>query len=158
MFLKGILIAILVTTLDQAHKYYMIEILDIANNEYAVTSFFHMVMVWNHGISFGMFQNPGDGKYILIVLALAICGIMLVWLKNSSDKLSMWAIGFIIGGAIGNVIDRLNYGAVADFFYFHYQNFGWPAFNIADIAVFLGAAMICIQSIFFNDEAKPDED
>ena len=154
MLVKGLIIAACITLLDQAHKYYMIEVFDIANNEYAVTSFFHMVMVWNHGISFGMFQNPGDGKYILILLALIICGIMLVWLKNAEDKLTMWAIGFIIGGAIGNVIDRLNYGAVADFFYFHYAGYGWPAFNIADIAVFLGAAMICIQSIFFTHEEK----
>ncbi len=157
MFIKGILLAFVVCVLDQLHKYYMIEVFDIANNQFVVTPFFDMVMVWNYGISFGLFQNPGDGKYAFVLISTIICIILLVWLKKNDSKFLMWALGSIIGGAVGNAIDRLNYGAVADFFSFHIGQYYWPAFNIADIAVFIGATMIVIHSLFLEDKGRNHE-
>ncbi len=150
MFWKGIVIALVVLLLDQLNKFHLVGKFRsgemIAPVE--VTPFFNLVMVWNPGISFGMFQDMHHAPYFFSALALIIVAILLIWLRKCESKMQMWAIGFVIGGAIGNVIDRILYGKVADFYDFHIAGYHWPAFNIADSAVFIGAVMLCIDSLF----------
>lgn len=147
IFAGSLMIALITLGIDQWNKWWFLNVFDIANRPpVEVTGFFNIVMVWNYGISFGMFSGHNQ-PIPLIIMALAIVLVLLVWLARSDDRLSMWGIGFVIGGALGNVIDRARFGAVADFFDFHVAGYHWPAFNIADSAIFIGVVVLCIQSI-----------
>jgi len=147
-----ITIALLVILADQSSKYAMLSWVDIdARPPIAVTSWFTLVMVWNQGISFGMLTNPETYvPYFLILVAVTISAV-LARLSLRSDKKVEW-IGYslIIGGAMGNVIDRFRFGAVADFFYFHLGTLGWPAFNVADAAICVGVCVLLFHSLFFT--------
>lgn len=113
-----------------------------------ITPFFNLVLVWNRGVSFGMFSDhPEWMPIILTIVALTITAILLVWLWKAETKLSVYALSFVIGGAIGNVIDRVRFGAVVDFLDFHAFGYHWPAFNIADAAIFIGVVLLLIETI-----------
>jgi signal peptidase II len=109
-------------------------------------------MVWNHGISFGLFQS--GTPWPLIVMSLIISGIFGIWLWRSSSKVEFTALCLIIGGAIGNVIDRLHLGAVADFLDFHYNKWHYPAFNLADSFITVGIVILVVYSLFFDKSNK----
>ena len=109
----------------------------------AVTPFFNLVMVWNKGISFGMFQQQDQMMpYILSVLGLFVAGGFLIWARNTTSRLMMMATGLIVGGALGNIWDRLRFGAVADFFDVALGAYHWPAFNVADSAITIGVVLL----------------
>jgi signal peptidase II len=144
-------------------------ILDLASKEWAlatiapvgrieVTSFFNLVMVWNHGISFGMLQTDGElGRWLLIALALAICVILVFWLRKEYRLPPTVAIWLILAGAIGNVIDRVRHGAVVDFLDFHAFGYHWPAFNVADSSIVVGAVILVVDSLFGDRRALGPE-
>jgi signal peptidase II len=157
LFRRGILLALLVLAADQAHKWYMIHHTSIPQHPLDVTSFFTLVMVWNTGISFGLFRGFEYGAYVLAATSLIIVGVLLVWLTRVARPAEAYAIGLICGGAVGNVIDRFHHGAVADFFSFHIGEYYWPAFNIADSVVFVGAAVLCYTSIFTTEKKHDDQ-
>lgn len=141
---------------DQASKWWMLDKVGIASRPpIEITSFFNLVMVWNKGISFGMFAGQ-EAAWFLIIMALVIVAVLLVWLARCRERLIAAAIGLIVGGALGNVIDRLRFGAVADFFDFHLMGYHWPAFNIADSLIFIGVVLLCWDSMFrAHSEKKP---
>lgn len=114
----GSSIAVASLGLDQIHKWWMLHVFDIeAKKLVVVTPFLDLVMVWNRGISYGLFpQDSGAGRLAIIAMALAIVTVMIVWLFRTTDRLVATAIGFVVGGALGNAVDRHLYGAVADFF------------------------------------------
>ena len=117
-----------------------------------VTGFFNWVMVWNYGISFGMFnQQSAMNAIILSALALAIVIGFAIWLTRVSDTLQITGIALVIAGAIGNVIDRLRFGAVIDFIDLHVMGYHWPAFNAADSFICIGVFLLLIYSIFFEN-------
>lgn len=116
-----------------------------------VTSFFNWVMVWNKGISFGIFNHSTDnGPMILVAVSVLITLIFLYLLFTKPVSAQDWGIALIIGGAIGNVIDRLRFGAVIDFIDVHVGDYHWPAFNIADSCVCVGVALLIILGLFFE--------
>jgi signal peptidase II len=144
----GLSIAFLALTLDQATKWYVLERTDLPFfGTYTVTPFFNLVMVWNKGVSFGMFAEH-DQPSILVAISLAIVAVLAKWLITARSKWLAGATGLVIGGALGNVIDRLRFGAVADFLDFHAFGYHWPAFNIADASIFIGVVILCIDSMF----------
>ena len=145
---RGLIVALVVFLYDQFCKWSLVETLNNPPQQIEIFPFFKLVMVWNQGVSFGMFaSDDGSRRWMLIILSLAIVAYLINWLK-SVDKMSLViAMGLIIGGAIGNVVDRLVWGAVADFFYFYYEEWFWPAFNIADSAIFIGVVILCWDSI-----------
>ena len=143
-------VAVLAIAIDQLVKWYCISVLglnDDGREPIIVTGFFKLVMVWNYGISFGMLAHPGTYvPWFLKGVALVISGVV-AWLAyKSAYRWEQVAYGLIIGGALGNVIDRVRFGAVADFFYFHIGEHYWPAFNIADAAIFCGVALLVVLS------------
>ncbi len=146
--LLGLSVALVIVILDQATKYY---IMNSVLNEYGIisyTSFFNLVRAWNTGVSFSMFNNWGNWGVIgLSVIALSIVGFLIYWLYTEKVKLIQVSLGFIIGGAIGNVIDRIRLGAVFDFLDFHIGGRHWPAFNVADSFICIGATLIVIHGI-----------
>ena len=141
---------VLVIVLDQLSKWYMLDVVAIATRPpIEVASFFKLVMVWNYGISFGMFAMPDTAMpYVLKGLAIGISLVLWVMLHREEARFERYCYAVIIGGALGNVIDRVRFGAVADFFYLHVGEYGWPAFNIADAAIFCGVAGLLIRMVF----------
>ncbi|MBU0799532.1 MAG: signal peptidase II [Alphaproteobacteria bacterium] len=140
---------------DQVTK--QLALAHLADGIKPVTSFFNLVLVWNPGISFGMFNNHDGtvGPYILIALSLLITGILAVWLTRTPRRGQQWAITVVIAGALGNVIDRAIYKAVIDFLDFHAFGYHWPAFNVADMCVVVGIAFLVIDSLFFEPKQQP---
>jgi signal peptidase II len=120
-----------------------------------VTSFFNLVLTWNNGISFGLFNNGSNlNALILSLLAIAIVIFLIMWLRKSETKRVAIGLGLIIGGAIGNIIDRGLHGAVVDFLDFHINSYHWPAFNIADSCITIGAMILVFDSLF---SPKPEQ-
>ena len=117
--------------------------------EIPIVSFFNIVMVWNRGISFGLFNNHGDyGPLILIGVSVLITIVFSAWLYRTQSRFQSLCIAFIIGGAIGNVIDRIRYGAVIDFLDFHAYGLHYPAFNFADSTIVIGVFMLMFHTMF----------
>ncbi len=119
-----------------------------AGTQVEVLPFFNLTMVWNEGVSFGLFH--GSGVWILSGIALAIAAGFSVWLCRATGWLQAVALSMVIGGAIGNVIDRFRFGAVADFFDFHVMGWHYPAFNIADCGIVVGVAFLVIDGLFLE--------
>jgi signal peptidase II len=148
----GALIAVLGFAVDRLHKWWSLHVLDMPNvGRIQITQNFDIVMAWNKGVSYGLFQAESmTGLVVLVVFALVIVMGLGLWLARAENKPVAIAIGLIIGGALGNVLDRLIYGAVADFFSFHAFGFYWYIFNVADIWIALGVGLILIESFFPN--------
>ncbi len=142
-------VALVILVADQLSKLWLLDYLAMgAHAPVEVTSFFKLVMVWNYGISFGMLAMPDSWMPVLLIaLAVVISTILWRLAHQTHDRLEALAYMVIIGGALGNAIDRVRYGAVADFFYFHVGSLGWPAFNIADASIFCGVAAILFRSV-----------
>ncbi|MGZ9097582.1 MAG: signal peptidase II [Micavibrio sp.] len=120
-----------------------------------ILPFFNLVMVWNKGVSFGLFNSDSDfGPMLLILLAAVIVVVFGAWLARTKKPVIALSLSLIIGGALGNVIDRIRFQAVADFLDFHAFGFHWPAFNIADSAITIGIGILLIYGLFFEPKHK----
>ena len=148
-----LLILISFVALDYGTKLWAIKTLFIQAQSIKLTSFLSMTPVWNSGISFGFFQDSGElGRYGFTIFALVVS----VYLIFSSFKLPKYSsLGFILiaSGAIGNAIDRMLYGKVVDFIDFYVEDLHWPAFNVADTIIFIGACLFLFAQ-FFTDESS----
>jgi signal peptidase II len=148
----GALAAIVALVLDQASKYWLLNVLDITQRrKVSVTPFFDLVLYWNIGISFGWLQNESPSAQLALMLVKAVAVIALaIWMARSQTMLATIALGLIIGGAIGNAIDRILYGAVVDFALFHIEiageTYSWYVFNLADTAIVAGVAALLYDS------------
>lgn len=121
-----------------------------------ILPFFNIVMVWNYGISFGAFNDP-DGMVMPVILsafAILLCVAFIIWMMKSDSRLQKTAIALVIGGALGNVIDRFRFGAVIDFIDIHAMGYHWPAFNIADSVIFIGVLLLIIHGFFFEKDSE----
>ncbi len=159
MLRLGLATAIAVAIVDQLSKGLMLaRLAPQASGVETVTPFFNLVLTLNRGMSFGMFNAaPGSGDGLNAILfstaaAIIVAG-LIYWLSKVMSPVLAIAIGLIIGGAIGNVVDRLRYGAVVDFLDFHIGNYHWPAFNLADSAICLGVAAMLFDSLLLRREA-----
>ena len=122
----------------------------INNPAIEVSSFFNLVYVWNRGVSFGMFNQIANAQLVLSALQFSIALILSFWLYNNKKLHITWALGLIIGGAFGNLIDRIRNGAVADFLDFHLMTYHWPAFNLADSFVFIGVMILIFEDLIIK--------
>jgi len=156
----GVIAALAVLAIDQATKLWLLFVFDIAHRgAVKVTPFFDLVLAWNVGISFGWFQNDSQAAQIALMVIKAVAVIVLaVWMARSRTLIATVALGLIIGGAIGNAIDRFAYGAVVDFALFHVQiagnTFNWYVFNLADVAIVAGVAALLYDSFLGVPAAK----
>lgn len=148
MFL-GICIALAAFLIDQASKWFVIDFFDKAISPIKYGNYFNLVEAWNTGVSFSMFDDGGMlGSVLLSVFALGVVIFLAFWLKKEQNRLIQISLGLIIGGALGNVVDRIRFGAVYDFLDFHYQTWHWPAFNMADSFICIGAFLIIVHGLF----------
>jgi signal peptidase II len=156
----GIISAVVTVVLDQASKLWLLNMFDIAHRgAVRVTPFFDLVLAWNIGISFGWLQNDSQAAQFALMAVKAIAVVALaIWMARSQTLLATVALGLIIGGAIGNAIDRLAYGAVVDFALFHIdiggKTYNWYVFNLADVAIVAGVAALLYDSFLGIPAAK----
>lgn len=147
-FRLGIIVALVLLVLDQVSKWLVLAVVMDPPRVVEVTEFLNFVLVWNRGISFGLFDgHAGSMRWVLIAVALGITVALAVWLRRVDRRFLAIVIGMIIGGAVGNVIDRLRFGAVVDFIDFHVFGYHWYTFNIADSAISIGVALMLIDSL-----------
>ncbi len=155
-YARVLLIIILVITSDQITKYIAYNNLFLENKIIHINSFLSMRPVWNSGISFGMFQGFGNfGRFTFSIIAIII-SCWLIWSSLKVQNISSVGYIFIAGGALGNVIDRIIHGKVIDFIDFHYSNWHWPAFNLADSFIFIGVVLFFYNEFILLKEKKND--
>ncbi|QOZ55142.1 signal peptidase II [Bradyrhizobium sp. CCBAU 53338] len=156
----GILSAVVTLVADQASKLWLLNGFDLARKGVVkVTPFFDLVLAWNIGISFGWLQNDGQAAQLALMAVKVVAVIALaIWMARSQTRLATVALGLIIGGAIGNGIDRLVYGAVVDFALFHVEiggnTYNWYVFNLADAGIVAGVAALLYDSFLGVPAAK----
>lgn len=149
LMMVGVIVAIAVLVIDQVTKWWILYDVMQPPRAIEVMPFFNVVLAWNRGVSFGMFSSANEyGPYLLTGLAISIVVALGVWLYKAETRITARALGLVIGGAIGNVIDRVQFGAVVDFLDFHVMGYHWPAFNVADSAICIGASMLILESLF----------
>lgn len=151
-------LALVVVLLDQASKHWMSSNLDYGE-PWVLTSFFNFTLLHNPGAAFSFLSDAsGWQRWFFSVIAIVVSLVLVVWLARvaASKPLESLALALVLGGAIGNVYDRLALGYVVDFVSVHYQNYYFPAFNIADSAISLGAFLLIIDMVF-NKEKAADE-
>ena len=141
--LPSLVVLLLAFGLDRAHKFYQIEVQGWRGGEIIqVTDFFDYVLVWNTGVSYGLF---GDlPLWVLGIVIVLATGMLIVWWVRSTQSLVRIGLALCIGGALSNGVDRLLYGAVADFFHFHWQGYSFYIFNIADMAITFGVLLLIL--------------
>ena len=157
LFFLGLLLASFIIFFDLLTKdqvFYLLH--DFRGSNYStktqlkITDFFSLVYVNNNGISFGMFNNTTNAREIFAFLQGSIATFLIIWLWRINSKHLAIALGLIIGGAFGNVIDRIQNGGVTDFLDFHIASYHWPAFNLADSAIFIGVAIVLLDEFIFK--------
>ena len=157
MLARGLATAVVVVVLDQLTKAAILASLagGAVGGSATITSFFNLALTYNRGISFGLFNgSAGVNAFAFSVVAAAIVGVLLYWLSRASNSLLAVAIGLIIGGAVGNVLDRIRLGAVVDFLDFHVGGLHWPAFNLADSAICIGVAAMLLDGLLLQRQAS----
>ena len=141
-------VATVVVLLDQLSKITMSRLLSYGQSE-TINGFFNLVMVYNQGAAFSFLSDqPGWQRYFFTGVSV-LASLFILWMlkRNSTQRLFCWALALILGGAIGNLIDRVAYGHVIDFLDFHLAGWHWPAFNVADAAITLGAALFVLDEL-----------
>jgi signal peptidase II len=153
----GFAVALATLVLDQAAKLYTLFVFDLPLREpVALAPFLDLMVVWNRGISYGLFQQHSElGRWLLIVVSMAVSAGLAVWMLRTPSKWLSASLGLIVGGAIGNAIDRLAYGAVFDFVHFHLDSFSWYVFNGADAAIVAGVAGLLYDSFVLEKRRAP---
>ncbi len=145
----GIVAAALVLAADQASKYWVLEVLRLPEiGSVAVLPVLNLTMVWNQGVTFGLFHQDGAlGPWILAGVALAVVVALAMWLRRAETAWVAGALGAIAGGAVGNVIDRVRFGAVVDFLHAHAFGWSWYVFNVADAAIVCGVGVLLLDGL-----------
>lgn len=144
--LMGIGLATFIIAIDQVSKWLVLSHLMVPPQTFPITSFFNIVLAWNRGISFGLFSNSNPyGPWILAAIATGFIVVIILWIWQAETKIMALAFGAVLGGAIGNLSDRIRFGAVTDFLDFHAFGYHWYTFNIADTAIVVGVALILLE-------------
>jgi len=154
-FRAGSLTLAVIIVLDQATKWWILAVVMQPPQRIPVTGFFDLVLVMNRGVSFGMLGGaPGWVGSALIVFAALLAVALGIWMWRAQNMLLGLSLGLVIGGAVGNVIDRVRFGAVVDFLDFYVGNYHWPAFNVADSAITVGVILLILDSLK-SESPKP---
>lgn len=156
----GLAVAVAAAAIDQAMKLWLLFVFDLGGRGIVtLTSFFDLVLTWNTGISYGLLRQQGPlGQWALLALKAIAVVLLWIWLSRVTLRLTALSLGLIIGGAVGNAIDRFAYGAVADFALFHVTtasfSFNWYVFNLADVAIVAGVIGLLYETLIGVGAAK----
>ena len=147
----------LVIMLDQTSKVLAERLLSVHSAKPVIPGFFDLVLAYNTGAAFSFLADAGGWqRWFFTALAVAVSILLILWLKRlqPGENLTAIALALILGGAVGNLIDRILYGHVIDFIRWYYRDFSWPAFNLADAAITLGATLLIVQTLFFDHKSS----
>ena len=145
--------ALVVLVLDQASKWVILASVMRPPRLIPLAPFFNLLLAWNRGVSFSLFDTGSPAApWILSALALGIVAGLVVWLRRLDRRWPALGVGLVIGGALGNVVDRLRFGAVVDYLDVHLAGYHWPAFNLADSAISVGVAVLLADGLFARPE------
>jgi len=156
----GLIVAAITILVDQASKFWLLSGLHLdLQAPIAVAPFFDLVLTWNTGISYGLFPQQGPvGPWALLAFKVAAVAFLWAWLSRAHARLTALALGLIIGGAVGNAVDRLHWPGVMDFVLLHAEiggrNLRWYVFNLADVAIVAGVVGLLYESLQRGDAAK----
>lgn len=150
---RGLLIGAAVLVLDQLSKAAILDLMQ-PPRLIEVLPVFNVVLAMNRGVSFSMFAGHADAPLLLSGLALVLIAALVWWLRTAEHPLTRTAIGLVLGGAVGNLVDRLRYGAVVDFLDLHWGGWHWPAFNLADSAITVGALLLMFDALFSRPQSR----
>ncbi len=155
----GAMVALLCLVFDQASKFVLIYRTDLRlTYPWPILPVFDLTVVWNYGISYGLFQQHSEwGRWGLVALKLGAAVVLSFWLRKAEARLEAAGIGMIIGGAIGNAIDRIAHGAVFDFAHFHLGSFDWYVFNIADAGIVLGVGLLLLAQLEPSGKSRTND-
>ncbi len=157
-YLIHISIIFVIFLLDRLSKVYIISLSqDLSSLNITLTSFLNIVLVWNSGIGFGLFQLDKSFTYNLVTILIIIINLIIIYYLLNSDKKRRIFFSMILGGSFGNLFDRLYYSAVPDFIDLNYNNFHWFVFNVADIFISLGIICLIFVELFFNKEVTNEK-
>ena len=154
--LKLLWLSLLVVVLDQLSKYWMM----ISFEEYEVLTVwpvFNLTLVYNTGAAFSFLSDAGGWqRWFFVTIGVLVSAAMVVWLSRLDvrERLTAYGLALVVGGAIGNLIDRILLGKVVDFLQWHWQDWYWPSFNLADSAITLGVVLLLIDGLFSGGSAK----
>lgn len=150
----GLALAVLVLVADQASKLFVLKVLDLARRgPVEIAPFLDFLLVWNPGISYGLFpQQTEAGRWGLVAFTVAASGAIGVWLARTRSRFTAVGLGLVLGGAIGNLIDRIRFGAVVDFVHFHVGDFSWYVFNVADATIVIGVVLLLVDAFLSGQE------
>lgn len=156
-FVTGLLVAVAILAADQLTKTLVLRLLDWKiGAPVALTPFLDFVLTLNRGISYGLFPQDSDaGRWFLIILKLAVSAIFLAWMSQTGNRMVALGLGLLVGGALGNAIDRVLYGAVIDFVSLHAYGWYWYVFNLADTAVVAGVIALLYDALFADATKSP---
>jgi signal peptidase II len=148
----GMIAALVVLAADQASKYWILHVLGLPElRQVVLLPVLNLTMVWNQGVTFGLLNGLGSwSHFVLAAIALLVVAALAVWLRRAETPVAAVSIGAIAGGAVGNVIDRLRYGAVVDFIHAHIGEWSWYVFNVADAAIVCGVAALILEGQFLR--------
>ncbi len=158
--LRYLWITLLVLVVDQITKYIANHTLELHAAVPVIQGYFNFMLAYNEGAAFSFLSNAGGWqRWFFTGLAGIVSIVLLVWIKRlgENEKTTAWALSLILGGAVGNLIDRVLFGHVIDFIQWHYQDYYWPAFNIADSAISVGAALLIISALFSRESDKEQQ-
>lgn len=150
MFRFGIPIALFWLAVDQSSKWWILNRVMDTPKVVPVTGFFNIVLGWNTGVSFGLLDQTSTA--MLIAVSSMIVIFLVAWMWRSHTVSESAGLGLIIGGAVGNVVDRVRHGAVTDFLDFYFREWHWPAFNLADVGIVAGTGILLISSALSTDK------
>tara|TARA_R100001086_G_scaffold249683_2_gene190343 strand:- start:1400 stop:1873 length:474 start_codon:yes stop_codon:yes gene_type:complete len=156
MLKLGLPFTLLSFLLDQATKWWILNHVMDPPRVIPVTGFFNLVLGFNTGVSFGLLGEAP--AWLLMAFILPMVAGLLVWMTRTDSRLTAIALGLVVGGAFGNLLDRLRHGAVTDFLDFYVGAYHWPAFNFADVAIVSGVALLLIESVLAREETKAATD
>ena len=150
----GYLVALVVFIADRLSKFWIVDVFDLEKNgPIDVLPFLDFTFVWNRGISLGLFQMDGDfGRYVLIALTSAVTLVVAWWLSKAQEKLAKLGLGLVLGGAVGNIWDRFEYGQVADFIHFFVGDWSFYIFNVADAAITIGVILLLWDALLLSQK------
>lgn len=148
----GLVLFAAIFVADRLSKEILVPLLD-GQDPIVVTGFFNLVMVWNRGVSFGLFQQGDDvGRYLLTGFAVVVGLLLVIWMLRSTTRLAVTGLALVAAGALGNAYDRMVFGAVADFLDFHLSGYHFWAFNVADSAITIGVGLLLLDAF----RARPE--
>jgi len=156
---RGFILAAVVLILDQISKYWVLEVIRLPEiGGVDVWPFFRLTFVGNAGVSMGMLTADSDlGRWLLTFVTAGIAMAVANWLRRESNPIDVTALGLVLGGAIGNIIDRVRFGYVVDFLHFFWEQYSFWVFNLADAAITLGVVLLLARAVFARPSETPKE-